>query len=190
MEPQAPPSSPKLFAEQLYGASVAGTLELAQKRLLDLPARTFSAQVAHVATWGTPDDLDKREQAVKALLDAAIRGVLSEFDETVDSHRLKALAVANPRTTKALAVARAQLLDLPARIAEQVVQVAESPPFDASTRGDREDERAEQAVKTLLGAEIRGVVETIHDVITPGWRGEHDSRAIPHGGRTEPSSAT
>ena len=143
----------------MYGAFVAGTLELAQKRLLDLPARTFSAQVAHVATWGTPDDLDKREQAVKALLDAAIRGVLSEFDETVDSHRLKALAAA-----------RAQLLDLPARIVEQVVQVAESPPFDASTRGDR-DERAEQAVKTLLGAEIRGVLETIHDVITPGWRG-------------------
>lgn len=107
MEPQAPPSSPKLSAEQLNRAFVTGTLELAKKRLLDLPTRTFSAQVAHVATWGTPDDLDEREQTVKALLDAAIRGVLSEFDEAVDSHRLEALAVANPRTTKALAQASA-----------------------------------------------------------------------------------
>ena len=192
-------STEKKLQNHITLAARIGTLELAKRRLLDLPARTFAAEVVQAATWGnygttTADLVQRAEQAVKTLLDVAIRAVLRELQESLYSEpevrrETEALVEANRHETEALALARDQLLDLPARITAQVVQVAMSPPYSASTRGAGAAEQAEDAVKTLLDAEIRAVIEKLLDVITPGWRGQHDPRAAqPSGGRPEPPS--
>ena len=195
-------STEKKLQNHITLAARIATLELAKRRLLDLPARTFAAEVVQAATWGnygtTTADLVQRaeqtEQAVKTLLDVAIRAVLRELQESLYSEpevrrETEALVEANRHETEALALARDQLLDLPARITAQVVQVAMSPRYSASTRGAGAAEQAEDAVKTLLDAEIRAVLEKLLDVITPGWRGQHDPRAAqPSAGRPEPPS--